>query len=514
MAATLLSVTLGFGREVVNAHHFGTHYEMDAFLAAAVIPTILFGVFNGALVSALVPVFTDYIAQGRDEEAWRLGSTVINGLLVVMSVFAVIGWYFAPTFVPIVARGFNAEQMSLAIEMTRWLMPSIVATSIAGVVSAMLNAGHRFTATALQGIAVNLVTIGIVLRFNNPLEIKALALGTTLGLFAQLLVQLPSLIARRMYRPVLNLRHPGLRNVWLMLGPIVIGSAAGQVALFCDRFFASSLPPGYMSGMNYSLKLVGFPQQIFAAAIATVIFPLLASHFASENRAGVRRSLVMGLRMVNFITIPAMCGLIVMARPIVSALFQRGAFEESATALCSGLLPYAAAALVPMAASLVLTRCAFACKETRSTVTISVTTVIINIALSILWLQPLGARGLLLANALSQAVQSALLFLLVRQILGPLDGRILFRSAVQVIACSGVMVAVLSWIGSLRVNVEPTLLGRGSYLCAMLIIGALVFLAMTYLLHVEEPTLAWGLLVDKFRRRVPSPAEAREAPIA
>ena len=107
MGATLVSAALGFLREVVNAHHYGTHYEMDAFLAAAVIPTILFGVFNGALVSALVPVFTDYIAQGREEEAWRLGSTVINGLLVVMTILAAAGYYFAPTFVPIVARGFN-----------------------------------------------------------------------------------------------------------------------------------------------------------------------------------------------------------------------------------------------------------------------------------------------------------------------------------------------------------------------------------------------------------------------
>ena len=269
-----------------------------------------------------------------------------------------------------------------------------------------------------------------------------------------------------------------------------------------------------MSGMNYALKLVGFPQQIFAAAIATVIFPLLASHFASENRAGVRRSLVMGLRMVNFITIPAMCGLIVLSTPIIAALFQRGAFEESATELCAGLLPFAAAALVPLAASIVLTRCAFACKETRSTVAISVATVILNVALSIMWLQPLGARGLLLANALSQMVQALLLFGLVRRLLGKIDWRTLIRSGVQVIACSGVMVAVLAWIGSLDVHVAPNFAGRASYLSAMLVIGALVFLAMTYLLRVEEPSLAWRLLIEKFRRRVPSPAEAREAPIA
>ena len=113
----------------------------------------------------------------------------------------------------------------------------------------------------------------------------------------------------------------------MLLGPIIVGSAAGQLALFFDRFFASTLAPGYIAGMNYATKLVNFPQQIFAAAIATVIFPLLAAQFARENRRGVARSVVTGLRLVNFITIPSVCALIVLAHPMVQALFERGTFQ-------------------------------------------------------------------------------------------------------------------------------------------------------------------------------------------
>src|SRR6185312_3902554 len=102
----------------------------------------------------------------------------------------------------------------------------------------------------------------------------------------------------------------GLRELYRLLGPIMIGSAAGQIALLLDRYFASTLTPGYMSAMNYAIKLVYFPQQVFAAAIATVIFPVAASQFASKNRAGLRSSVSIGLRLVNLITIPAMCGLI------------------------------------------------------------------------------------------------------------------------------------------------------------------------------------------------------------
>ena len=238
--------------------------------------------------------------------------------------------------------------------MTRWLMPSIVAVSLSGVLSAMLNAYHRFRAAALVGVAVNIVTIACVVLLSHDIGIYALVLGTALGLTAQMLVQLPSFLSIGKYRPIIDLHHPGLKKIWTLLGPIIVGSAAGQLALFFDRFFASTLAPGYIAGMNYATKLVNFPQQIFAAAIATVIFPLLAAQFARENRRGVARSVVTGLRLVNFITIPSVCALIVLAHPMVQALFERGTFQAGATDLTARLLPYAAVGLIALAANVVL----------------------------------------------------------------------------------------------------------------------------------------------------------------
>ncbi len=514
MVATLVSSLLGFGREVVNARFFGTHVEMDAFLAAATIPTILFGVFNGALVSALVPVFSEYVARGDEIEASRLASTVFNLLALGLSLLAVIGWVCAPYYVPVVAQGFPPAQLALTIDMTRCLMPSIVATSLAGVVSAMLNAHNRFSATAFAGIAINVVTIVMVLLFTPRLGIFSLVLGTALGLVAQLLVQLPAVVRWQMYRPVLDFLHPGLAKIWHMLGPIVVGSAAGQLAIFFDRHFASTLSPGYISGMNYATKLVGFPQQIFATAIATVIFPLLASQFAHANRLGIRRNLVMGLRLVNFITIPAVFALIALAHPMMAALFERGEFRASATDLCAGLLPFSAIGLVGLAACIVLTRCCFACRETRWTVGISVVTVVLNVILSLIWLGPLGARGLLLANSVSQWVQAGLLFALVWRLLSGLDWKVLVASALRIGVCSFVMLLALGWIASLDVHVGPTFAARAWYLVGQLTIGAFVFAGTARLLGVEELAISVRLLMQKFDAREPGPPENLEITIA
>jgi putative peptidoglycan lipid II flippase len=514
MAATLASAVLGFSREVVNARFYGTWWQMDCFLAAAVIPTILFGVFNGALVSVLVPVFSEYVASGREDEAWQLGSTVFNVLAIALTLLAVLGWICAPFYVPLIAHGFRADRIALTVDMTRWLMPSVVTTSLAGVVAAILNAHHRFSASAVQGIAINLVTVLTVLAFAPRLGIQALVLGTALGLTTQLIVQLPAVLTLRAYRFSLDLHHPGLSKILRMIGPIVVGSAAGQAAIFCDRYFASTLPSGYLSGMNYAVKLVGFPQQIFAAAIATVIFPLFASQFAASNLAGVRRSVVMGLRMVNFITIPSVFALIALGHPIIGVLFERGAFERSATDLCAGLLPYAAIGLVGTAASIVLTRCCFACKETRWTVAISVFAVLVNIVLSIWWIGPLGARGLLLANSMSQWVQAVFLFALVWRLVKGVDARALLVSAARILACSIAMLCTLDWIASLGVHVGAAFPNRAWYVFGQLVVAGFVFLGVAKLVGVEELSIAVRMILEKFETRVMSPPENREVPFA
>ena len=252
-----------------------------------------------------------------------------------------------------------------------------------------------------------------------------------------MLVQLPSFLSIGKYqRADHRFRHPGLRKIWTLLGPIIVGSAAGQLALFFDRFFASTLAPGYIAGMNYATKLVNFPQQIFAAAIATVIFPLLAAQFARENRRGVARSVVTGLRLVNFITIPAACALVILAHPMVQALFERGTFQAGATDLTASLLPYAAAGLIALAANVVLTRCCFACRETIWPVTISVVTVIANVLLSLVWLPSLGARGLLLANSVSQSMQAILLLIVVARLVSGIHWGALLISTGKVIVSS------------------------------------------------------------------------------
>jgi putative peptidoglycan lipid II flippase len=341
-----------------------------------------------------------------------------------------------------------------------------------------------------------IVILFVTLGFSHY-GIFAMVYGSVLGLFAQLLVQLPPFFAIGRFRPVFDLQHPGLRRVLEMLGPIAIGSAAGQLALFCDRFFASGLAEGSIAGMNYAVKVVGFPQQIFVSAIATVIFPVFASQFATQNRAAMRRSLSTGLRMVIFLALPSSLGLIALATPIVRVLFQRGAFGPDATTLCASLLPYAAAGLVALAANVVLTRCTFACGEVRKPIAVSVLTVLLNIALSVLWLPTLGVRGLLLANAVSQTAQMIALAVIAWQLLGGFSMLLLVRSLLKVFGCSAIMYSALILVQTFERPQAPTEFAQAVALGEHLLFGAAIFLGLARLVDSDELHLAIDLL---FRR--------------
>jgi putative peptidoglycan lipid II flippase len=236
--------------------------------------------------------------------------------------------------------------------------------------------------------------------------------------------------------------------------------------------------------------------------------------FARDNRRGVARSLVTGLRLVNFITIPSVCALIVLAKPMVQALFERGTFQAGATDLTAGLLPYAAAGLVALAANVVLTRCCFACKETAWPVTISVGSVVVNVLLSLIWLPTLGARGLLLANSISQTMQAVLLLMVVARLVSGIDWGALVGSMVKIGISAFAMFMALSWINALGVTPEATLASRAWFLFGQIAIGGAIFIAAARMLGVEELELARRTIVAKFERNLVSPPDNREAPIA
>ena len=504
MLATLVSMVLGFGREMVNARYFGEQWELDSFLVAAIIPTLVFGVFNGALVSALVPVFSAYFATDDTEEVWRLSSTVINVLFIVLSVCAVVGWLAAPYIVSLF--GFPAGQAGVTTRMTQIMMPTIIATSIAGVVQALLNAMRRFKAASLQGMALNLCAIAGVLLLYDRYGIYGLVFGTAAGAVAQLLVQLPSYFRRCKYRFVIDLHHPGLQSLYVILGPIVVGSAVGQANLLFDKYFAAMLPNGNIAAMQYATKVVGFPQQLFAVAIATVIFPILSAQFASNELPSLRVTASAGLRMTALITLPAALGLIVLAQPVISVLFERGAFTHGDLVRTAGAMQFYSVGLLGLAASILLTRCFFAMRDSRTPVIVASSVMVLNVVLSALLVHPFGINGLASANSLASLAEAAILYWLLRSRIGTSDDELAGPSVIRILVASVCMALAGYFVNGILWHDAGTIWQHIATLAVDIVTSGAVFLGAGTLLRVKELAQLLAFIADYVGRRAASAA--------
>ncbi|HWO02008.1 MAG TPA: murein biosynthesis integral membrane protein MurJ, partial [Blastocatellia bacterium] len=332
--AVMASRVLGLAREMVFAYFFGASksFANDAYVIAFRIPNLLRDLFaEGALSSAFVPVFSEYLVKKGEKEAFRLSNLVATGLIVVLGTLVVLGVLFAGPLVAFIAPGFQSDpaKFELTVRLTRIMMPFILLVALAAQAMGVLNARDRFAIPALSSAFFNLGSIvgGLVMAglltdptFSHPVRsiverptegIVGMAYGVLIGGFLQYAVQWPSLrSAGFRYRPMLSFSDSGVRRIFALMGPAVIGGAAVQVNILINSNFASNIPgTGPVSWLNYAVRLMQFPIGVFGVAIATATLPAISRSAARKDEAEFRRTLASSMRLAFLLTIPSAVGL-------------------------------------------------------------------------------------------------------------------------------------------------------------------------------------------------------------
>ncbi len=490
MALFVLSRLLGLAREMVIGARFGTSADYDAYLAAFTIPDILFTLIaGGALGSAFIPTFTGYFARGDAAGGWRLASAVINLLLVALTGAAVLAWLGAPLLVAtVLVPGFPPAQQALTVALMRIMLLAPLFFGVSGVVMGILNARQHFLLPALAPSFLNLALIVAALLLAPRMGVRALALGYVVGAVLHLAVQLPGLswVGAR-YRPLLTLRDPGVREVLRLMAPRVLGLAAVQLNFLVNKNIASWMGEGAVSALNYAWLLMLLPQGVFAQAVATAAFPTFAEQAARGEQAAMRHTLAATLRAVFFLTLPAAIGLMLVGRPLVALLFERGAFAAASTQAVAWALAFYALGLVGHAGVEIVARAFYALHDTWTPVWVGGLAMVLNILLSLALptaFASVGApphAGLALANSAATLLEMVALLGLLRPRLGGLEGRTLARSlgrsGLAVIAMAGVL---LGW-QALVSQASPLVGGGGGVL-----LGAAVYLGAAALLRADE----------------------------
>lgn len=379
--AILGSRLFGLIREQVFAFFFGASAALDAFIVAFRIPNLLRDLFaEGALSQSFVTIFSQKLATENDKSAFDLANKVSTFIILLIGSLVILAEIFTPQLVHFLAEGFSGEKFELTVQLTRILLPFILFACLAALLMGMLNAKNRFFLPQSASTFFNITSIVAGLLFAYWLSpdyivqtfdkvtkgdslvsvdflsiahaIAGMAWGTLLGGIVQHVIQMPALI-KLGYRFKLdfNFKDSSLVKVLKLTGPAIIGGAAVQVNVLVNTYFASFLSDGSVSYLNYAFRLMQFPLGVFGVAVATVSAPTLAKMIVQKREEDFKNTIRSSMQMSLFLSIPSAVGLIVLAYPIISLIYEHGRFDmldavETAYALMAYALGVASYSLI------------------------------------------------------------------------------------------------------------------------------------------------------------------------
>ena len=504
--ATFSSRILGFVRDMVLARIFGATPAADAFFVAYRVPNLLRELFaEGSMSSAFIPVFTEYQTLKSKRDAWELASAVFTTLLTIVTGITILGIILASGIVWLLAPGFHDDpaKLGMATLLTQIMFPYLIFISLAALAMGILNSMRAFAAPAFSPVFFNIFIIGCALFLSPtmPEPILGVAIGVVAGGAAQFAMQLPGLSLRGMlFGFRFTLRHPGLRRIGALMVPSLLGLSVTQINITVSTILASFFAGG-PTYLFYGMRLIQFPLGIFGVALATAILPTLSAQAARGDLDELRKTLGFGLRMILFIILPAMLGLILLRQPIVHLFFEHGTFTAHDTAETALAVLCYSVGLWAFGGVRIIVSAFYSLQDTRTPAISAAIAIAANLIFSLMLMSSLGAAGLALATALAAMVNGGILVAVLHRRLGGVEWGSVGRSSLRVLIASVPLVVICAWVAAAQLWTHP---GEWIEKSAMLFmaIGLSVsgYLGVHALLRSEELGLVWGMVRRKLKR--------------
>lgn len=448
---TVLSRILGYLRDMIQAFYLGTGRGADAFTTAYIIPNLLRRLTGeGAMTAAFIPVFTQVKKEKSKEELWRFANTFFFDLTVLMTFLTILGIVFSPLLVKIISIGYGhvPGKWELTVVLTRIMFPYIFLISLAALAMAILNSFHKFAVPASTPILFNLAIISLAVIFARKMEEPAyiFAVGVVVGGALQLSLQLPFLWKQGMrFTFGLSLSHPAVRKVAVLMVPGIFGAGITQINLAISRMIASLLEEGSVSSLYYATRVRELSLGIFSIALSIALLPTLSELAASQDIEGMKRTLIFSLKLIFLITLPAMVGLLILNRPIIQVLFQRGLFGLESTTMSASCLLFFSIGLPFVSAVKILAPAFYSLKDTRTPVIIAFFVMIVYLSLAFILKNPMRVSGIALALSIAEAFNFFLLFFFLEKKIKRIEKREIILSALKSVLSAAGMGAVV-WL--------------------------------------------------------------------
>lgn len=497
----LVSNILGVVRERMIAAQFGASHLTDIFYASFKIPDLIFNLLVlGAVSSAFIPIYIDYLSDKKKDESNYVASNFMNFLLIFTIIFGVLIYGLAWKLVPILLPGFFKDGLAadfntyeVTVRSVRIMLLSPIIFAISSVLGGILNSHKRFFAYALAPVVYNLSIIAGIYFFTdktNP-PVYGLLWGVIIGAILHAAIQIvPTFLAGFRWKPVLNFRKYELPKIIKLTVPRIAALGAQQVNILMDALVASYFIGG-ITVLNLANNIQTVPTVIFAIAIATAVFPLLSEQNSKKMQKEFKHTFSESLRKILYFMIPASVGLFVLRAQTVRLLYGVGEFSWESTIWTARALGYFSLGLVAQGVIPLLLKAFYALKNTKIPFYVSVITMIVNVVFAVIlpFYTNMGVSGVALAFTIAGFVNAGLLYYFLEKEMGALDKENkIFATGIKLVLTSLFMGLMVYY--SLRVFDTfldtHTVIGLGLQTLGAISIGAFTYFGITHYLEIND----------------------------
>ncbi|MEF9991798.1 MAG: murein biosynthesis integral membrane protein MurJ [Peptostreptococcaceae bacterium] len=501
MAVTILAKIIGFGREQVLSYAYGASMYTDIYIMAMNIPNVIFAAIGAALSTTFIPIYCDISENQGEKEANKFTNNILMIVLIMCLIIAIFGLIFTKPMLKLFAFGFSGETLSIAINFTRILIGSVIFIGIANVLTSYLQVKNNFTVPGLISLPQNIIVIiSIIISIKHGPY--AMVWGTLIGMSMQVLFQLPfAYKAGYKIKPYLNLKDKNLKKMLILTGPVLIGVTVHQVNTMIDRSIASTLGEGAISALNFADRLNSFVLALFITSIAAVIYPMLSKLSTSKNKEMFGSYIVKSSNSIILLVMPVAVGAIILATPIVRLLFERGAFDETATQMTSIALVMYSVGLVAYGLRDIINKVFYSLQDTKTPMIYGVVAMGLNIIFNIILSRFMGHAGLALGTSLSAIICTILLYVNLGKKIGDFGQSKIIKTFIKSLAAAIIMGIITKY----AYNYIDAILGSSLIdsiisLGSSILIGAIVYAVIIIILKVDEVSMIKNMIKQKLKR--------------
>ena len=489
MIMAVISRFIGFFRDILIANNFGASSYTDAYKTATSIPETIFMIVGLAISTSFLPMLSKVKVKKGIDEMHKFANNIINILVVMSFVIFIIASFFPEEIVKLLASGLDKETLKLASELARISLVNIIFLTINACFTALLQVHEDFVIPSILGLFFN---IPIILLFKSY-NVHGLMVANVIGNFFRVAVQVPSLRSHGYrYKFFINFKDEKVKVILILIIPVVIGAGANSLNMIVDKRIASSLGEGAITTLDNAQLLITFINTIITTSISTVVYPILANRRNEGKHKEFLEILSKSIVFLAILLIPISMGVILFREEIITIVYKRGMYSDSAVSLTVMALTGYAIGIFFTGVRDILNSILFSMGKTKITAKNGVIGVIINIALSVTLSKKFGILGITVASSIAMMITSILLLINITKLVGEFKVKFLILKLIKIVISSFVMSLVIIIIKNFIVSLPMIFI-----VIIGTIIGIITYFIMTLILKIEEVKEIVNLLKNK-----------------